>query len=170
MAYQSSFTGPQIDDVIRLCRQVNASTNKSNLEYLAELGAKIQQIDTNTQQINALYGTGSEDPVIPPPINAALSSKLQLDTVNMIMVQVQIPMRQFMLQELPQALLAQAFIALARIPINLYGIDTSLITKNQRVLLLLDKCMVQCGMITLNTVKAQIKKLEEQYVNVAMEN
>lgn len=84
MAYQSSFTGPQIDDVIRLCRQVNASTNKSNLEYLAELGAKIQQIDTNTQQINALYGTGSEDPVIPPPINAALSSKLQLDTVNIM--------------------------------------------------------------------------------------
>lgn len=74
MAHQSDFTGPQIDDVIRICRGPNNTAQ--NLIYLNNLGDYINKITNHEQKLNDILG---DDPSkIPPTIRESLNEKLSL--------------------------------------------------------------------------------------------
>lgn len=74
MAHQSDFTGPQIDDVIRICRGPNNTLE--NLGYLNNLGTYISQITNHEAQLNDILGGDSSK--IPAAIKNSLDGKLSL--------------------------------------------------------------------------------------------
>lgn len=69
MAYQSDFTGPQIDAVIKVCNQGNNLTNISKLDDYFKV------IESNQTQLSNLYSDTAD---IPPLIQELLDSKLSL--------------------------------------------------------------------------------------------
>ena len=70
MAYQSDFTGPQIDNVIRVCNE------GSNLNNISKLDEYFARVDANELQLQKLY---SSDGDIPVTIRELLDSKLSLN-------------------------------------------------------------------------------------------
>lgn len=84
MAYQSSFTGAQIDDVIRICREIHEETDEngnkkkvSNLEYVDKLREYVKQIDTNTNSLELINNGKAEN--IPTAIKNELNKKISID-------------------------------------------------------------------------------------------
>lgn len=73
MAYQSRFTGQQIDDVIDICRKIDSQGN-STLKYLDMLSQEINKIQFHEERLSAL----NDGSYIPNKINSALNGKLSL--------------------------------------------------------------------------------------------
>lgn len=73
MAYQSRFTGQQIDDVIDICRKIDSKGN-STLKYLDMLSQEIGKIKSHEERLSAL----NDGSYIPNKISAMLNGKLSL--------------------------------------------------------------------------------------------
>lgn len=79
MAYQSRYTGPQIDDVINICRNID-NTGISNLEYLNKLKTYIPKIQEHEERLRT-FDNGS---YLPSSLSNKINNLLPLSGGTML--------------------------------------------------------------------------------------